>query len=512
MSNQTILVIDDSATIRRLVDSTLSPVGYHVVLAPNAEDGVRMARDLSPSLIILDHQLPGTTGVDVCRQLLSDERLAKIPVIASSTLRKKAYVEYADCSNVVDMLPKPYNAELLVTTVANALDTASMVVDSQRQGTAVPEVIEALEEVALSGDFRHFSLRAVLDFLNNANQVGALEVEGNNQRARIYLSRGRVQAITASGMDFDHVCEQLPESLKDLGPVLQLTLGGRGGAQIDGLVQLLDNRVLDPRLLQKLLRFQAACLLYECFTSKFQTFRFERGCVAPPLHDRLQLDTSAVALLVEGCVALSADRAMKFTSSHVFVRRAIRGQNLDRAGLSATHQKLISLLAEPASLADLAQRASLPDSEIERVLMGFILADLVEVKSQTNGERVVVLETDPQMALRLREAATADGCPYALKVVRDRLSLQLVLKRQKPDVLVLALDSELGQQLLDELPRDKTYDLQDIIWLGIGGERSSDWSPSQTPGCLPRPYTLEELFEFVAAARDHGGIQVLATV
>ena len=99
-TNSTILVIDDSATIRRLADSTLTSAGYRVVLAPNAEDGVRMAREENPDLILLDHQLPGTTGTEVCAQLLADEKLRDIPVIASSTLRKQAYVEYANCANV----------------------------------------------------------------------------------------------------------------------------------------------------------------------------------------------------------------------------------------------------------------------------------------------------------------------------------------------------------------------------------------------------------------------------
>lgn len=130
MNDQTILVIDDSSTILRLVDTTLSRAGYAVALATGAEEGVRLAEELCPDMILLDHQLPGTTGFNVCQQLLASPRLAKIPIVISSTLRKKAYVEYAELSNVVDMLPKPYTEDLLVTTVANALDTGSLVVES----------------------------------------------------------------------------------------------------------------------------------------------------------------------------------------------------------------------------------------------------------------------------------------------------------------------------------------------------------------------------------------------
>src|SRR5262245_571222 len=81
MSQTTVLVIDDSATIRRLVDSHLGQAGYRVVLATNAEEGVALAAELRPDLILLDHQLPGTTGYHVCKQLIQLEHLKHTPVV-----------------------------------------------------------------------------------------------------------------------------------------------------------------------------------------------------------------------------------------------------------------------------------------------------------------------------------------------------------------------------------------------------------------------------------------------
>src|SRR5262245_43941204 len=100
MSQTTILVIDDSATIRRLVDSHLSEAGYRVVLAPNAEEGIALAPEIKPNLILLDHQLPGTTGYHVCKQLIQFPELKHTPVIVTSTLRKRAYAEYTEIPNV----------------------------------------------------------------------------------------------------------------------------------------------------------------------------------------------------------------------------------------------------------------------------------------------------------------------------------------------------------------------------------------------------------------------------
>lgn len=194
MSEKTVLVIDDSATIRRLVDGELSAVGYRVLVAPTAEEGLEKAANERPDLIILDHQLPGITGFEVACKLAESPDTARIPVVASSTLRKKAYAEYVDCDNVVDMLPKPYTGDLLITTVENAIETASMVVQSQEEGSAVPEIIGEQGDADLMGTFACFGLREILDMLNNGNKRGLLEIESKRCRGSVWIRSPVVHA------------------------------------------------------------------------------------------------------------------------------------------------------------------------------------------------------------------------------------------------------------------------------------------------------------------------------
>ena len=287
MSEQTVLVIDDSTTIRRLVDNELSAVGYRVILAATAEDGLRMASDDSPDLILLDHQLPGVTGYEVCCQLFENPLTKNIPVVCSSTLRKKAYAEYTELDNVIDMLPKPYTPELLCTIVANALETAAMIVSSQAGGTAVPEVINELAEGELGGSFDCFSLREVIDFLNNGQKKGVLEVDLGRSRVAVHLKEGRIQAITASGIDQDLITGDLPPAIRDLAPMVKFTIRGKKCTEVDGLVELLDNKVLDSRLLKQLLRHQAAVLINHCFSQKPTQFRFDTRQTLPSLFQKL---------------------------------------------------------------------------------------------------------------------------------------------------------------------------------------------------------------------------------
>ncbi len=497
MKGKTVLVIDDSATIRRLVDGELSGVGYHVLVAANAEDGVVTAREQHPDLIILDHQLPGTTGYEVCCQLLSIEETAKIPVVASSTLRKKAYAEYLECDNVVDMLPKPYTPEALVATVENSINTAAMVVQSQCDGSAVPEVINALGESALAGAFGCFGLREIVDLLNNGSKHGVLEVETDRCRASIYVNGGRIQAVTASGIDPAEVSRRMPEGLAELAPVVKFTVAGRRGSEVDGLVDLLNNKVLDARLLKKMLRLQAAVLLRICFTDELRSFRFDANQAASSLFEKLPLECSLLALLVEGALICEADELPSVESTSGFVRRAIRGQNLDRAGLSSRHMKLMNCVSEPSSVDQIAQQLGWPLEEAQRVLNGFELAELVERCPFAATTRVFGVIQHEGLGKTV-ESTLQHHADFSGKLVKDWLALRLLLRRQKPDVLLLEL-TESSKEQLQQLRDEPNELLAGVRVVGFAADDSNFGFDSDME-IMPLTCHSEQLIRVMAAS------------
>jgi CheY-like chemotaxis protein len=498
MSSPTILVIDDSATIRRLVDGTLSAAGYRVVLAPDAEDGIAKAQSERPNLIILDHQLPGTTGFEVCQKLLTIPELQQTPIVVSSTLRKKAYAEYTDSPNVVDMLPKPYTEELLTTTVANALETGRLIVQSQSDGTAVPEVVHAVEDADVSGSFKVFSLREVLDFLNNSAKTGALEVEAGGTRVSYYLNDGRIQAVVGNGVDVDEIMNTVPESLGDLAPVLKLTVAGRMCSEIDGLVELLDRKVLDPRLLRSVLRHQAAMLAWTCFRTPLKAFRFESGRVASPLFSKLPLDASLASLLVEAALRCDESQLPRETADTYYSRRTLRGQNLDRAGLTAHQMRVLSAVTDPQTADEIATKLGVDVTEIRRVLQGLAYADLIERQVGGKSHSIVVLDDDATTARNLRKRLDEEGGRYAAKIVRDQLAVQLLLKRSRPDALIMPMDTEPERKFALSVHKHlSTHQEGAPMWIGlhrIGDQDETNWTPPiPCDAVLPRSCDAEEI-------------------
>ena len=82
MAGELILVVEDNPNNRKLVRDVLEFKGYEVVEATTAEDGLVMARDLHPALILMDIQLPGMDGITALSHLRGDEETRDVPVVA----------------------------------------------------------------------------------------------------------------------------------------------------------------------------------------------------------------------------------------------------------------------------------------------------------------------------------------------------------------------------------------------------------------------------------------------
>jgi len=82
MANELILIVEDNEKNRKLVRDVLQFRGYRTLEAETGEDGVRLAREHHPALVLMDIQLPGIDGIEALTQLRRDESTRDIPIIA----------------------------------------------------------------------------------------------------------------------------------------------------------------------------------------------------------------------------------------------------------------------------------------------------------------------------------------------------------------------------------------------------------------------------------------------
>ena len=82
MAGELILIVEDNEKNRKLVRDVLQVKGYKTIESETAEEGLKLALEKSPALILMDIQLPGIDGITALKQLRADPRTKQIPVIA----------------------------------------------------------------------------------------------------------------------------------------------------------------------------------------------------------------------------------------------------------------------------------------------------------------------------------------------------------------------------------------------------------------------------------------------
>ena len=82
MAGELILIIEDNEKNRKLVRDVLNVKGYKTIESETAEEGLKLAIEKSPSLILMDIQLPGMDGITALKRLKTNPETKSIPVIA----------------------------------------------------------------------------------------------------------------------------------------------------------------------------------------------------------------------------------------------------------------------------------------------------------------------------------------------------------------------------------------------------------------------------------------------
>jgi DNA-binding response OmpR family regulator len=121
----TILVIEDDSMTTRIVEMMLSYEGYRILCASDGPQGVRMAQDHHPDLVVLDLMLPGQNGYEVLQELRAEPRTANVPVVILSAKTQPHDKHTAATLGADAYLTKPYSRLDLVAVVGSLLDKES---------------------------------------------------------------------------------------------------------------------------------------------------------------------------------------------------------------------------------------------------------------------------------------------------------------------------------------------------------------------------------------------------
>jgi chemosensory pili system protein ChpA (sensor histidine kinase/response regulator) len=117
----TVLVVDDSLTVRKITGRTLTREGYNVVVAKDGIEALERMQVRAPDVIVTDIEMPRMDGFDLTRNVRADPRLKNLPVIMITSRTADKHREHAAELGVTVFLGKPYEERELLDNIAGVV-------------------------------------------------------------------------------------------------------------------------------------------------------------------------------------------------------------------------------------------------------------------------------------------------------------------------------------------------------------------------------------------------------
>ena len=117
MQNSELLIIEDEESILELVRYNLQREGYSIKTAVTGEDGLRLANEMHPDLVLLDLMLPGIGGLSVCSTLKQSQKTCDIPIVMMSAKGEESDIVRGLELGADDYVTKPFSPKVLIARV-----------------------------------------------------------------------------------------------------------------------------------------------------------------------------------------------------------------------------------------------------------------------------------------------------------------------------------------------------------------------------------------------------------
>lgn len=118
--SRTILVVDDEAMNREILEAFLTSESYEVILAHNGQQALKLLTH-EPDLVILDVRMPDMSGYDVCRQIKASESFQHIPIMFVSGYDREEDRARGEAAGASDFISRPFDGDDLLQRVKGLL-------------------------------------------------------------------------------------------------------------------------------------------------------------------------------------------------------------------------------------------------------------------------------------------------------------------------------------------------------------------------------------------------------
>jgi DNA-binding response OmpR family regulator len=431
MPGEHLLVIDDSPTLLKVVETTLTKAGYRVETAADGGAALSLVRDRStvPDLILLDGLIPGSDPAEICRELAGNDALKRVPVVVMAPRGDDLESRFAKAPNVVDYISKPFSPDALQAVVAHVVErrgatsrqvsgefavlgvvpkatteggsgptdmSRAAVAEALSRSTA-PEAAAVLGGFALAGDLSVVSLGDVFSMLEERELSGVLRVVNTRTRAQVELvfRAGRIDFAGAVGVAEEFLLgrfavERGDVTAMELEAVLDERRRAAGKPPLFG-ADLVARGLLTSDQLRRAMKRQTSELVYETLRWTHGFFQLRRsdgaegdGGIAE-LARGAALGINVDRLLLEGFRRVDEWRVIERVVNdfdRVFVRDETKITDLPRGTFTREELAVLELVDGRATVREIVRALRMGSYDVSRVLFRLLRTKLIRGRTE----------------------------------------------------------------------------------------------------------------------------------
>ena len=143
MQGAKVLVVDDSTSVRKVLERLLSTRGLVVTTSETAEQGLEAVKQNTPHLIIADVVMPGMSGFELCQMLKLNRATQGVPVILISGIINEGVIAQAQQAGAFDVVSKPFTPDDLFPKIERALNAVPKAAPTVSEPTPAPAPMPA---------------------------------------------------------------------------------------------------------------------------------------------------------------------------------------------------------------------------------------------------------------------------------------------------------------------------------------------------------------------------------
>ena len=119
-----VLIVDDDPMTVKLVQALLHTSEYETIAATNGEEGVKLAKDKKPHLVLMDVIMPRMNGYDACRAIKADQGTRKIPVLLLTSINEEGHAKLSRGCGANGYINKSSMSQELLEKISQFLPTS----------------------------------------------------------------------------------------------------------------------------------------------------------------------------------------------------------------------------------------------------------------------------------------------------------------------------------------------------------------------------------------------------